>query len=86
MDKPRSEMIGPVVTEIVEGMGATDLTPQEAMIAAELILWTLMQNSMKLAAPSGPEMLAASKQVASRALLRISSRVEAWPAKVEDNN
>lgn len=80
----RSNLIIEAVTKTVEGMGEMGLSPQEAMTAAELIVWQFMENTIKLA--PNPELLRQSKLLCTRVIMRLSSRVEAWPAKTTDRN
>lgn len=65
-------------------MNECGLTPPEALIAAEMIMFTLVENALK-GAPEGP-ILAASKAQAARMLSRLLSRVEAWPADTSRRN
>jgi len=54
------------------------LNPAEGITAAEMIMWTLVENALKL---SPNELIQkASKAQAARMLSRMLSRVEAWPA------
>ena len=80
----RNDVITEAVEAAVFGMEEMGMTPPEALIAAELILWTFMQNGMKLS-PT-PDILRQSKGQAARVLSRISSRVEAWPAQTTERN
>lgn len=80
----RGSVIQEAVTATVEGMGEMGLTPAEAMTAAELIVWQFMDNAMRLA--PNPEMLRQSKLLCTRVIMRLTSRVEAWPAKTTERN
>ena len=79
----RNDVIMEAVESTVVGMGEMGMTPLEALTAAELILWTLMENGMK---GSPAAVLPQSKAMASRVLNRLASRVEAWPAKTTEKN
>lgn len=78
MPDVRAEFVTEAATQTVEGMGEMGLSPQEGLIAGELILWTLFQNTMKGARTD--ELQRQAKLVCTRALNRLISRVEAWPA------
>ncbi len=80
----RSGELADLVAEIVEGLGETGVTPMEGLTVAELVLWTLMENSFKLAPTEGLQ--EGAKIIAVRVLTRLSSRVEAWPAKPSERN
>ncbi len=81
---PRSGELADLVAEIVEGLGETGISPGEGMTVAELVLWTLMENSLKLAPTEG--LVEGARIVAMRAVTRLSSRIEAWPAKPSERN
>lgn len=80
----RSELVGEMVTEIMAGLNDAGLTPPEAVTTAEVLLWTLFENTMQLA--PNAEMQKQAKMLCSRVLNRLASRVEAWPAKTHERN
>lgn len=80
----RTDALIEIVEEIVQGLGETGITPGDGMTVAELVLWTLMNNALQLART--PELQEQAKQIAMRCVVRISSRIEAWPAKPADRN
>jgi len=80
----RGSVVSEVVTQTVEGMEEMGLSPAEGMTAAELILWQLMENTMKLA--PNEELLRQSKLLCTRVIMRLTSRIEAWPAKTHERN
>jgi hypothetical protein len=80
----RNELVGEMVTEIVGGLDEAGLTPPEAMTTAEILLWTFMENTMKNA--PGAEMQRQAKLLCTRVVMRLTSRIEAWPAKTTERN
>lgn len=77
----RDRLVLDTLEEILEKMRLDDLTPPEAMMVAELLLWQLIDNLLKLSPPESVERLRAT---AMRGVHRIESRVEAWPLKTEN--
>jgi hypothetical protein len=74
----RSGLVADFVEQTVLGMKDCGLNPAEGITAAEMIMWVLVENALKL---SPNEMIqAASKAQAARMMSRLLSRVEAWPA------
>lgn len=92
----RGPIIQEAVEQILEGFKDLGLTPQEGDIVAELVLWNLMQNAMKMAAAIAvdpaldpltfPDSVNLAREKNMRIILRLSSRVQAWPAKVEERS
>lgn len=78
----RNELIMEAVNACVQGMGDMDMTPMEALVAAEIVLWTFFENGLKLC--PNEELVQQSKLQASRVLNRLAARVEAWPAKTTE--
>lgn len=70
------------VEAFVEGMGEMGLTPPEALTAAEISLWMLIENGLK--GSPNPEILIQSKAQGARIVARIASRIEVWPAKTTE--
>lgn len=65
-------------------MNECGLNPPEAITAAEMIMFTLVENAMK--GSPNEVILAASKAQAGRMLSRLLARVEAWPADTSRRN
>jgi hypothetical protein len=80
----RSGIVTEAVSATVQGMGEMGMSPPEALIAAELVLWTFIENGMK-GSPT-PDILLKTKEQAARVVARIASRIEAWPAKTHERN
>ena len=84
-DAQRTANLVEMVREIVEDrMGSAGITPYEGMKVAELVLWTLIENSFKLA--QNEDLRDQARLAAVRVLIRLQSRVEAWPAKPSEAN
>lgn len=79
----RDRLVLDTLEEILEKLKTDGLTPPEAMMVAELLLWQLIDNLLKLAPAPLLERLRAT---ALRAILRIESRVKAWPTRTEDKH
>ena len=80
----RRELIMEAVNACVEGMGEMGMNPPEALAAAEIVLWTFIENGLK--GSPNEEIVRQSKAQAARVLARLTSRVEAWPAKTTERN
>lgn len=79
----RDRIVLDALEEILEKLKTDGLTPPEAMMVAELLLWQLVDNLLKLAPPPAVEKLRAA---AMRGVLRIESRIQAWPSKTQDKH
>lgn len=76
----RTAFLVELVRDTVEDrLGGAGISPAEGMKVAELVLWTLIENTFKLAQTE--TLREQAKLAAVRTLVRLSSRVEAWPAK-----
>lgn len=77
----RREVVFSKMTEILDEFLNEGVSPPEAMLVAELLLWQLTDNLLKLSPPEHVEKL---RQTAIRAIDRLKSRAMAWPTKLED--
>lgn len=77
----RGEVVGAELDAIMERFRESGISPPEGMMVAELLLWTLIENLLKMAPPGELEKLRAT---ALRHCIRLESRVNAWPARIED--
>jgi hypothetical protein len=77
----RDQLILDTVNAFLERMNEDGLTPPEGLIVAELVLWQLCDNLMKLAPTERVEDM---RLMALRKIVRLESRIKAWPARVED--
>ena len=75
----RPALIEATIEQIMAGMAEMGLTPAEAQMVGELLCWQLLKNMMDLAQNPGLQDLA--KRMAMRVALRLSGRIEAWPAE-----
>lgn len=81
--KVRDKLVLDTLEEVLERMRLDGLTPPEAMMVAELLLWQLVDNLLKLAPADALEKL---RGAALRGVLRLESRIKAWPTKTEDKH
>jgi hypothetical protein len=82
MAEIRSQAVGEMVEEIVGQMNEAGLTVREALVVAETLLWFLFKRALDTSAPGGLQ--EATREALARVIVRITSRLQAWPAKVED--
>lgn len=85
-DPVRSDVVADLVADTMKWLGESDVTPREGLVFAELLLWQLLERTIEQAAalPDPEEMQRQAKLLCSRALIRLTSRVEAWPAKTHE--
>lgn len=73
----REDVIADAVTTILSGLNQDGLTPMEGLVVAEILIGQLCTNLLKLAPPADVEKM---RMVGLRSVLRIESRIKAWPA------
>lgn len=78
----RDRLVLDTLEEVLEKFKNDGLTPPEAMMVTELLTWQLIDNLLKLA-PEGA-LVERLRAAALRGIVRLESRIKAWPAKVED--
>jgi len=81
---PRNSLILELQGQIMEllqehGQSARHLRPDEGLIAVELVITNLFTNAME-SAPS-EDLREAERKRHMNAIVRLSSRIAAWPAK-----
>jgi hypothetical protein len=80
----RSGFVADFVEQTIQGMNECGLNPVEGITAAEMIMFTLIDNALKMS--TDDVVLQASKAQAARMLSRLLARVEAWPADTSRKN
>lgn len=74
----RSTLVADFVEQTILGMKDCGLSPAEGITAAEMIMWMLVENALKLSPTE--KIQQASKAQAARMMSRMLSRLEAFPA------
>jgi hypothetical protein len=83
MSDIRGELVAEVVTETLTGMLEMGLTPPEGNMVGEVLLWQLLRRMLEDARTETQQ--ATARLTALRIAMRLTSRVEAWPADIREN-